>query len=418
MLARLGMTLTLGAAAWLALAAGHVLPQGVHGARLIAAGDDPAAISDVALDRTFNEQIVRREIETALAANDAELARSFVDLANERGVPVDPALAETVNAAEREANSTIRKASNFVHGFVTGEPEDIAGFAGTITGDLFVFGDIRDMAREGSRMARGAESDKLVMALAGAGLAVTAGTYVTAGLAAPARAGVSIAKVAARSGRIGTKLARAIKLQKTDGIVKFASDVGRMQSKVGTRAALDGLRIAQEPKDMARLARLADVKGSKTRAVMKVLGRGAIAVGTTLANLASWVFWALFNLIGLVIAFKRFVERTTLRHLQRAKLRKARRALREKDLAKPAAAEAPKAVPVTLQEPRFPQRRLLRLMPVRLPKVTLLPEIKRLPKVTHLPDAPHGSPAGDAGPKDLAPQDLAPQGLAARPLAA
>ena len=32
---------------------------------------------------------------------------------------------------------------------MTGEPNDMAGLAGTTLGDLFVFGDIRDAAREG-----------------------------------------------------------------------------------------------------------------------------------------------------------------------------------------------------------------------------------------------------------------------------
>ncbi len=34
-------------------------------------------------------------------------------------------------------------------GFITGEPGDLVGMAGTAVGDLFVFGDIRDAVREG-----------------------------------------------------------------------------------------------------------------------------------------------------------------------------------------------------------------------------------------------------------------------------
>jgi hypothetical protein len=39
-------------------------------------------------------------------------------------------------------------------------------------------------------------------------------------------------------------------------------------------------------------------------------------------NLASWVFWAIVNLLWLVIALKRAAERTTLRALRKRKARR------------------------------------------------------------------------------------------------
>jgi hypothetical protein len=37
--------------------------------------------------------------------------------------------------------------------------------------------------------------------------------------------------------------------------------------KAGGRAALDGLKIAEQPRDMTRIARLAEKEGSRTRAI-------------------------------------------------------------------------------------------------------------------------------------------------------
>ena len=45
-------------------------------------------------------------------------------------------------------------------------------------------------------------------------------------------------------------------------------DVGRVQVAAGTRAALEGLKLAEGPEDVARLARLAGTKGGKTRAIL------------------------------------------------------------------------------------------------------------------------------------------------------
>ncbi|MEN3377123.1 MAG: hypothetical protein V7604_2478, partial [Hyphomicrobiales bacterium] len=211
--------------------------------------------------------------------------------------------------------------------FITGKPEDIASAAGMVTGDLLVFGDIRDVVREGWHGLRGEEVDPLVLGLAGTGLAVTAGVYASGGLAAPARAGLSVVKAAKRGGHLGLPLVRLLKMEKREKLVAFVSDLGRVQSRAGMRGAMDGLKVAEHPKDVARLASLAAVKGGKTRAIVKVLGRGAIFLTSSLFTLASWMFWALFNLLAFCAACKRAVERMTLRHCERRRVRRLKREL-------------------------------------------------------------------------------------------
>lgn len=327
LLARLAITLSFGAAACLLLAAGFSMPNGVQAAREIAAADDPVRLSELALDKSFDAAVAAREIEAALAAGDVELAHSFVELAAERGIAVAPALIEKAESAERDAAAPSSRAASFARGFVTGKPEDVSSAAGMLAGDLFVFGDIRDVVREGWRGMRGEEVDTLVLGLAGTGIAVTAGLYVSAGLAAPARAGLSVAKAARRGGYIGAPLIRLLKLEKREGLVQFVSDLGRVQSRTGMRGALDGLKIAERPQDVAKLATLAAAKGGKTRAILKVLGRGAIALTGALFDFALWVFWALLNLLAFCATCKRAAERMTLRHCQRQRMKRLQRDL-------------------------------------------------------------------------------------------
>lgn len=324
---RVLIRLSLASALLLVLAAVVSLPNGLHSARLIAAADDPVALAELGLDRSFDAATATREIEAALAAGDVELAQSFLDLAADRGLALDPALGARVAAAARAADGAVRKVASFARGFVTGAPDDLAGLAGTAAGDLFWFGDVRDVVREGSRMARGREPDALMLGLAGAGLAITAGTYASLGAAVPARVGLSLVKVARRTGRLGAPLMRAIRRQSTEGVVRLAGDLGRVQAKAGTRATLDVLKHADSPKDLVRYARLADAKGSRTRAIVKLLGRGAIMLTTALFDLALWVFWALLNLAGFCVALKRATERMTLRLIRRGKRRAVARAL-------------------------------------------------------------------------------------------
>jgi hypothetical protein len=349
------------ACAVLACGAAFAVPHGLEAEHLIAIENDPVQIADRALDEKFNATVAAREIDAALAAEDADLAQSFVELSKSRGVALDQAQVEKVDAAVARANSTQAAAESFAQGLVTGEPNDAVGLAGTITGDLFVFGDIRDAVREGGRWIKGEEADTLVLGLAAVGLAITAATYATSGVAAPARVGVSLAKAARKTGRLSANLAEtigrslrsvvdwpklraaiagvsisepalairaareAVKVEKAGGLMHLVRDVGRIQSKAGTKAALDGLKVAESPREVSRLARLAEAAGGKTRAILKVAGRGAIMLTFAVIDLALWIGGALLTVLGFVVSLKSTTERITQRVIDRGKRRRLER---------------------------------------------------------------------------------------------
>ena len=116
----------------------------------------------------------------------------------------------------------------------------------------------------------------------------------------------------------------AVKVERAGGLMHLARDIGRVQEKAGARAALDGLKIAEKPGDMARLARLAEKEGSRTRAILKVAGRGALWLVGAAFDIATWILGALFTLFGFVSSLKSATERITWRILQRRKRRRAR----------------------------------------------------------------------------------------------
>ncbi|MGM4928662.1 hypothetical protein [Tardiphaga sp. 619_E2_N8_5] len=342
-----------------------LLPHARDAGAVLAAQDDPVALADAQLSSALRNDpaVLARNIEEALAARDADLAKSFADVAAARNVQLPDDLSKRVTDAVADENSASHFASRFATGFVTGNADDVGSLSGTVAGDLFVFGDIRDVVREGKHMAMGEDTDHLILGLAAAGLAVTAATYVSVGGVAPVRAGLTLVKDARKVGRIGeglttwaarsargvvdgpmlraavadasllrpgqtiTAVKAAFRTEKAGGIVRLAGDVGRVGEKAGTRGALDTLRIAQSPKDVTRAARLATVKGGQTRAIMKMFGRGALLLAAGAFNLSMWVFWALFALLGFVVSIKATTERITWSWLQRSKARRARREL-------------------------------------------------------------------------------------------
>ena len=338
-------------------------PHARDAGRILAAQDDPARLADLHLNSALrnSRNIVKDNIEAALAAGDADLAASFVALAGEKNIALDEELLRRVGDAVTEQNSSSHFARRFATGLVTGNADDVGSFSGTVAGDLFVFGDIRDVVRESKHLAMGEDTDRLVLGLATAGLAVTAATYVSVGGAAPLRAGLTLVKDARNVGRLGegltewagrsardlvdapmlqnavasssvmrpgesiTAIRAAFHAEKAGALVRLAKDVGRVGEKAGIRAAQDTLKIAENPQDVARAARLAESKGGQTRAILKLFGRGALLLAAGAFDLSLWVFGALLALFGLLSSIKAFTERLTQSWLIRKKARRLRR---------------------------------------------------------------------------------------------
>jgi hypothetical protein len=340
-------------------------PHARESAAILSAQDDPAELADLQLGSALrnNQNIVKENIEAALAANDADLANSFVELAAEKNIPVGDELLQRVSDAVADENSSSHFAKRFATGLVTGNADDVASLSGTVAGDLFVFGDIRDVVRESKHLAMGEDTDRLVLGLAAAGLVVTAATYVSLGGVAPVRAGLTLVKDARKVGRLGdgltqwagrsareivntpmlqeavasgsvlrpgqtvTAIRAAFQAEKAGALVRLAKDVGRVSERAGIRAAQDTLKIAENPKDVARAARLAEQKGGQTRAILKVLGRGALLLAAGAFNLTLWLFGALMALFGFLSSIKATTERMTQSWLDRKKARRLRRRL-------------------------------------------------------------------------------------------
>jgi hypothetical protein len=338
-------------------------PHAHEAGSILAAQDDPAALSELQLNSALrnNQTLIAGNIEAALAVHDAGLASSLVDLARDKNISLPEELSRRVSDAVAEESSSSHFAKRFASGLVTGNADDAGSLSGTVAGDLFVFGDIRDVVREGKHLAMGEDTDRLVLGLATAGLAVTAATYVSIGGVAPVRAGLTLVKDARKVGRLGEGLTEwagrsardlvdtpmlqeavasgsvmhpvqtvsairaAFHAEKAGALVRLAKDVGRVGEKAGARGALDTLRIAEGPEDVARAARLAESKGGQTRAILKILGRGALLLAAGAFDLSLWVFGALLALFGLLSSIKATTERLTLSWLTHKKARRLRK---------------------------------------------------------------------------------------------
>lgn len=324
----------------LVAAGGAVVPPALYNWRLHRAADEPAELSRLRLDAVADSTRLAAEIDRALAAGDAELAESFVALAAERGISVAPEQLARMKVLRETALT--RAVSDFGHGFVAGERESDAAFAGALVGDISGFGDLRDLVREGHKFAGGGEVDETVLALAAVGLAISAATWVTLGGGLPARGGLSAVKAASRAkllspvltanlGRMAAgavdrpaltaSLGAAARLDlaaakatagtivRPAALARFTAlgqDAGALYARTGQRGLRQVLAVAEDAGDIGRAAKLAAAKPSTARAVLKLLGRSALVLGAFSLQAAGWMVALFGYLLAIAMVAQRF----------------------------------------------------------------------------------------------------------------
>lgn len=301
------------------LAAGlAVLPRGLEAFKLLAGPRDETAVAHYAL--TFRTPAdYARGIDEAVAAKDEDLAASLLALADERGVALPETYRTKVAGAEAEA--TARTGSDAWNGFLYGDASNEAGLAGAVASDLTGIGDVRDLYKQAENYFTGAEVDPLLAGLSAIGLGVTAATFASAGMALPARSGLSTVKAAKRAGKLSRPLANELGVLAADALDKRAikglatsleglgTDIYTIGSKAGYRTTLTTLATATSVKEVGVMAKLSARFGKATRAVL-VLAGGALTFASVTASAAFWsismLLWVMAALLGLTRLCWRF----------------------------------------------------------------------------------------------------------------
>src|SRR6202171_6836596 len=92
-----------------------VWPHARDAGAILAARDDPAELSDLQLNSALRNDraVVEQNIEAALAAGDADLAASFVELAGQKNISLNDELSRRASEAVTEPKSPSHFAQNF-----------------------------------------------------------------------------------------------------------------------------------------------------------------------------------------------------------------------------------------------------------------------------------------------------------------
>lgn len=199
------------------------------------------------------------------------IARAGLD-SMEPGATRD-ALDAELKATVEERDSWLRKAKSAGMGALSGRGTDLESLVGAVAADFFVVGDVRDLVIEGGKQLVDGDSDELVLLLSFAGVVTT--------LAPEIDWAPSVIKAARRSGQVSVRmteyLTSALKARRGEQVAKVCEDVARVSKKASPGGAMRLLRLAEEPEDLAKIARFVERSPAGAFA-MHVTGKEGAAV--------------------------------------------------------------------------------------------------------------------------------------------
>lgn len=312
-----------------------VIPRGWDAAHILLL-NDAQRIARYRL-ASLSAQDYATHLEQALIVRDIELARSLLTLSDEQNVAISPELRRLVAEQEKWTAIAARNTADIWQGISSGRADSSLGLIAATASDFTLFGDIRDVIQQSLAWP---EHDPVLLALAGTGLGLTLITVASGGTAAPVKVGLSLVKVARKSGRLSKNLghqlvritknaidskavgevgARFSKLElktlnrvqldeltsaskrivsptASKQLLKSGRSVRRIAKNSSSKGALDALHHADSVSELSRLARLSDGLKGSFRASLRLLpdlGKSLYKLTSTLISLLLWLGSAL-----------------------------------------------------------------------------------------------------------------------------
>lgn len=173
-----------------------------------------------------------------------------------------------------EQASWLRRAKDVGWGALSGRGESIEQLVGAIAADMFIVGDLRDLVIQGGTWASGGDPDALIVALSTVGVVLTIAPEIDW---VPA-----LLKVARKAGAVtdGLKefIVRGVKLRRTEALAGAFGDVTKLATKASPAGAIRILKLADNEKDLAKLAAFVERNGTRGGAALLITGREGAAM--------------------------------------------------------------------------------------------------------------------------------------------
>lgn len=179
---------------------------------------------------------------------------------------------ELAAQADEQIHSLLGNARRFAEGAITGEPSDTASLLGSLSLDLFVVGDVRDLLVQGWKEWRYDDGDTIILALSAVGLATTLAPQIDwapALLKAFRRLG---ALSAAFARRLTAMSRRALRTGNVNPLTKVVDDFGTAAQHLGPGPLAGIMKHIDEPETLSSIATAAKVDAGGTYVLVSAYG--------------------------------------------------------------------------------------------------------------------------------------------------
>ena len=319
--------------------------------------------SEAELSAAYERALQREATPEALAARlearldeeprDWVVIDGLVALAFEEGIALPPALLEHRTRLDAEDNGWIATGLDCLScSWDLRDCELSAALSCGVAVNLTVIGDLVALIREGGHYVANEEVDQIDLGIAFVGIAATGLVVFSGGTSYSVKIGSGLLRVAHRMGRLAPEILTLFRRAVTLGVdwgglravrsadelaalarpavirpaVAVAQDLGRLNTRLGTRQALHLMGAIDTPSDAARIARASDALGPRTVGAFEMLGksrflRAGLRFSDEVVAVIAGIFAAMGSLAGLLASGLLRLGRVVFRPLLRGVLR-------------------------------------------------------------------------------------------------
>lgn len=249
-----------------------------------------------------------RQIAQAIKQKSFDDAVMYQNLANGFGVELNATTQKLIAQENTTAKKITRGIKSFVSGFLSGHANNTTEAVGSIVSDFTLYGDLRDIHREGSKYLANQEYDRFVLGLSMVGVGLSAVTLLSLGSSSGVKAAASTLKLAKKERVLSKGFSKVLNSRLDKSVdfkvlkkVRFSSiadirkdskiiaksvhlkpikpllkDMRTLQKNTTTADSLHLLRYVDSAKDLQSISRLSKRYKSATKGIFKVMGKRAI----------------------------------------------------------------------------------------------------------------------------------------------
>lgn len=228
-----------------------------------------------------------------------------------------------------------RNTKAFSSGFLNGEATSALGMSGSIASDLTLYGDLRDLKKQGSKYMNDMPYDAFILNISLVGIGLSASQLLSAGAATPLKVGASVLKVAKKTGKltkpftkvlskrlsktVDTKLLKTLefnsifKLENTTKTIaksidlkpvkSLFNDVNIIKTNTSMVDTISLMKYVHTPKELKQIGKISKTYKANTKGVMKVLEKGALRAGKSVIKITAKLIWGVLGLLGSLLGF-------------------------------------------------------------------------------------------------------------------